>query len=196
MAPLDLVLSFLSKTHPLISVYIWLTFFFRKKAVLWQEKLTIKKIRIFLSCTPLLLDLLSIFFTRFFHATAYLAPCGRTVAVLQTHAWGLTSFLVLSILRSLSLKDCMACSWTSLYCEHKEDWEFQSYRKWDNHAGYSPFPGDHPAVASIPPTPQCPAPLRSCQALAGKVFGHVLLMGQKFPCYHLGLIFGCRVSLP
>lgn len=77
-----------------------------KKAVLWQEKHTTNKIPIFLSWTPLLQDPLSIFYKIFFHATAY----GRMVAVLQVHTGCLPSFLVLTILRLLLLKDCVACS--------------------------------------------------------------------------------------
>ena len=64
-APLDLALSFPSKPPPAYFSLHLDGFFLVKKAVLWQEKLTTKKIRIFLSCTPLLIDLLSTFYQIF-----------------------------------------------------------------------------------------------------------------------------------
>lgn len=46
----------------------------------------------FLVLHPIITRSAIYFLQDFFHAVAYLAPCGRTVAVLQMHPVGLTSF--------------------------------------------------------------------------------------------------------
>lgn len=71
----------LSKQNPPAYFSLYLDdFFCMEKAALWQEKLTIEKTHIFLSCILLLPDPSSFSLQDFFHAAAYLAPRDRMVA--------------------------------------------------------------------------------------------------------------------
>lgn len=178
MASLDLVLSIPNNTSLLISVCIWMTFFlYGERLYCDKRNLPPRKHIIFLSCTPLLPDLPPIFFTRFL-------LCCCLISTIYQHGccyyrclpWVWLLFYFSPHWDYYHWK----VAWSVVYpncCEYMENWEFQSCRMWDKHAGQFSFPGD----CSLLPVSLAPLSTLLCSAtvrpLGGEVLGRVLLLG-------------------
>lgn len=143
-----------------------------RKAVLWQEKLTTEKTHYFLVLHPVITRSASHFFTRFL-------LCCCLISTIYQHGccyyrclpWVWLLFYFSPHWDYYHWK----IAWSVVYpncCEYMENWEFQSCRMWDKHAGQFSFPGDR----SLLPVSLAPLSTLLCSATVRHWVGRCLGM--------------------